>query len=72
MQFVLPAPLVPPPFPVPPPPQVPTGNQNALDAIAGDIRVLRDATECQQLCEVTFEENKKDSSCGWDKIPEIV
>jgi hypothetical protein len=63
--------MAPPPFPLPPPLQAPAENLSTLDAIAGDIRVLRETTERQHLREVTGED-KKDQSSGWDKIPEIV
>jgi hypothetical protein len=36
--------MAPPPFPLPPPPQAPAENLSALDAIAGDIRVLRETS----------------------------
>jgi hypothetical protein len=64
--------MLPPPFPLPPlPPQAPVENHSALDLIAGDIRVIRDATERQHLREVSLDD-KKDQSNGWDKIPEVV
>ncbi len=47
-----------PPFAVHPPPSV-LGAQPILDAMAGDIRVLRDVTERQQLREASMEEHKK-------------
>jgi hypothetical protein len=64
--------VLPPPFPIPPPPQAPVENQSTLDLIAGDIRVIRDATECQHLQEAAAYDAKKDQSNGWEKIPEIV
>ncbi len=63
--------IIPPPFPLPPPPKAILGNQSALDIIAGDIRVLRDATERQHLRETSLED-KKDQSNGWEKVPEVV
>jgi hypothetical protein len=63
--------MAPPPFPLPPPPQAPAENLLALDVTAGDIRVLRETTECWHLREVTGDDKKHQSS-GWDKIPEIV
>jgi hypothetical protein len=47
-------------------------SQPALDAMAGNLRILRDASEHLQLREASSEENKKDSSGGWDKIPEVI
>jgi hypothetical protein len=50
------APLVlPPPFPFP---QAPAENQSALDLIAGDLQVIRDATECQHLREAAADDAK--------------
>lgn len=63
---------LPPPFPVPPPPQDTGTSQSALTAIATDIRLIRDATERQQLREASLEDAKKDQSSGWEKIPEVV
>ena len=40
--------------------------------MAGNLRILRDASENLQLREASSEENKKDASGGWDKIPEVV
>ena len=51
----------PPPYVIPPPPPV-LGTQPILDAMAGDIRVLRDATERLQLKEACTKESKRDSS----------
>jgi len=65
-------PALPPPFQLPPPPQAPADNWSAWDLIAGDIRVIRDATECQHLREVAAEDAKKGHSSEWDKIPELV
>jgi hypothetical protein len=62
---------IPPPF-LPPPPLPALGTQPALDAMAGDLRILRDATERLQLREALNEEHKKEVSGGWDKIPEVV
>jgi hypothetical protein len=47
------------PFPVPPPPQAPADNRSTWDLIAGDIRVIRDATERQHLREAATEDAKK-------------
>jgi hypothetical protein len=44
---------------VPPPPQAPADNRSACDPIAGDIRVIRDATERQHLREAATEDAKK-------------
>jgi len=63
--------VLPPPFPLPPPPQAPAENRSAWDLIAVDIRIIRDATERQQLREVTAEDAKKDHSRGWEKNPEL-
>jgi len=64
---------VPPPFMVPPPPLVnPPQDQSSLLSIAGDLRLLRDATERQHLREISNEEDKKNSSNGWEKLPEEV
>jgi hypothetical protein len=52
-------PTLPPPFPVPPPPQAPADNRSTWDLIAGDIRVIRDATERQHLREAATEDAKK-------------
>jgi len=57
---------------VPPPPQAPADNRSACDLIAGDIRVIRDATKRQHLRETATEDAKKEHSSGWDKIPEVV
>jgi len=65
-------PSLPPPFPVPPPPQAPADNRSAWDLIAGDIRIIRDVTECQQLRETAAEDAKKEHCNGWEKIPELV
>ena len=54
--------VLPPPFPIPSPPQAPVENQSTLDLIAGDIRVIRDATECQHLQEAAAYDAKKDQS----------
>jgi hypothetical protein len=62
---------IPLPFLAPPPPLV-FGAQPALEAMAGDLCVLRDATERMQLREASSDDNKKDASSGWDKIPEVV
>jgi hypothetical protein len=51
----------PPPYVIPPPPPV-LGTHPILDAMAGDIRVLRDATERLQLKEACTKESKRDSS----------
>ncbi len=67
----LPAAL-PPPFPLPPPPQAPLDSRSALDLIAGDIRMIRDASERQHLREVAVEDAKKVQSSSWEKIPELV
>jgi hypothetical protein len=62
---------LPPPFPLPPPPQASVGNQSALEIIADNIRVIREATERQHLREAALED-KKDQVNRWDKIPEVV
>jgi hypothetical protein len=65
-------PVLPPTFPIPPPPQAPAENRSTWDLITGDIHLIRDATECQQLRDVAAEDAKKDHSSGWEKIPELV
>jgi hypothetical protein len=58
---------------VPPPPSVnPPQDQSSLLSIAGDLRLLRDATERQHLREISNEEDKKNSSNGWEKLLEEV
>jgi len=60
----------PPPFLVPPPP--PAQSTPPFDSIAGDIRIIRDATECQLLRDIQNEDGKKDIQNGWDKLPDVV
>jgi hypothetical protein len=64
--------VLPPTFPILPPPQAPAENRSTWDLITGDIHLIRDATECQQLRDVAAEDAKKDHSSGWEKIPELV
>jgi len=64
---------VPPSFIAPPPPSAnPPQDQSSLSSIAGDLRLLHDATERQHLREISNEEEKKNSSNGWGKLPEEV
>ncbi len=66
-------PPVPPPFVVPPLPFVkPPQDQSSLNSIAGDLHLLCDATEHQHLREISNEEEKKNSSNGWEKLPDKV
>jgi hypothetical protein len=53
-----------PPF-VPPP-------QDQSSLIVGELRLLRDATERQHLCEISNDEEKKNSANGSEKLPEKV
>jgi hypothetical protein len=70
---IAPSALLPPPF-MPPPPlgSNPPQDQSSLTFIAGDLRLLRDATERQHLREITNKEEKKNSSNNWEKLPEEV
>jgi hypothetical protein len=44
--------LLPPPFPIPPPPPQDNNTNLPFDSIAGDIRIIRDATERQLLRDI--------------------
>jgi len=57
---------IPPAFIPPPPPQ------DQSSTIVGELRLLRDAQERQHLHEITNEEEKKNNSNGWEKLPEEV
>ncbi len=50
----------------------PPQDQSSLSLIAGDLRLLRDATEMQHLKEITNDEEKKNGANGWEKLPEEV
>jgi hypothetical protein len=54
-------------FLAPPPVVNPSQVTVSLSSIAEDIHLLQDATECQHLNEITNDEDKKNSSSGWDK-----
>jgi hypothetical protein len=64
-------PELPPPFLAPPPPQN-LATHPALDSMAGDLRILRDATDRLNLMKALNEEQKKEATGGWDKIPEVI
>jgi hypothetical protein len=64
--------LLPPPFPIPPPPTQDNNINHPIDSIAGDIRIIRDATERQLLRDIHNEDSKKDNQNGWDKLPDVV
>jgi hypothetical protein len=64
--------VLPPPYLLPPPPVDPTTTTLPMDAIAGDIRIIRDATERQLLRELQHEDSKKENHNGWDKLPDVV
>jgi hypothetical protein len=58
---------------VPPPLSAnPPQDQSSLLSIAGDLRLLRDAKEHQHLRTISNEEDKKNSSNSWRKLPEEV
>ncbi len=56
----------------PPPLGNPPQDQSLLSLIAGDLQLLRDATERQPLREITNDEEKKNGANGWEKLPEEV
>jgi hypothetical protein len=64
--------LLPPPFLPPPPVPNPVRASSPIESIAGDIRVIRDATERQLLREIQNEETKRENSNGWEKLPDVV
>jgi hypothetical protein len=64
--------LLPPPFPIPPPPLQVTNTSLPMESIAGDIRIIRDATDRQLLRELQNEDSKKENQNGWDKLPDVV
>jgi hypothetical protein len=74
--YIKPLQLIPAPplFPVPPPPSLQSNaNYNLpIDSIAGDIRIIRDATECQMLEDSQNKDEKKEKHNGWDKLPDMV
>jgi hypothetical protein len=43
-----------------------------MDSIAGDIRIIRDATERQLLREPQNGDSKKENQNGWDMLPDVI
>jgi hypothetical protein len=64
--------LLPPTFPIPPPPPQDNNTNLPIDSIAGDIKIIRDATEHQLLRDIQNEDSKKENQNGWDKLPDVV
>jgi hypothetical protein len=64
--------VLPPPFPMPPPPPNNANTHLPMESFAGDIRIIRDATERQLLRKIQNEDSKKENQNGWDKLPDVV
>ncbi len=46
--------------------------RDVLDSIAANLQKLSDTTTKNQLHDLTNDDPKKDSTSGWDKIPEVI
>jgi hypothetical protein len=63
----------PPPFLAPPPPApILPQDQQTVNLIVRELRLLHDAQDKQHLREITIDEEKKGNSSGWEKFPEEV
>jgi len=61
----------PPPFPLPPVPGAPVAN-SPFRQMTDELRKIREANERQLLNDAQITEAKKETSNGWDKLPDMV